>query len=178
MCMQGHYYTTTGQMHGVDAGCCWSACYECDVWALTAGTHTHKCRTLAHPPICSQVCIDLFLLGQAYADVATLSVLSNTTGGSLHSYAPFSPAQDQDQLLNDLKWNISRPQVIVAKCRGAGMGPHLHHVHTRVFMVVTRRRCPPPPSSTIAVAPPPLPPPSPGSLGHPCPLSPSPNPRD
>jgi protein transport protein SEC24 len=58
-----------------------------------------------------QVCIDLFVLSQAYTDIATLSTLSHTTGGSLYHYCPFTPLMDQDQLLNDLKWNVSRPQV-------------------------------------------------------------------
>jgi protein transport protein SEC24 len=58
-----------------------------------------------------QVCIDLFVLSQAYTDIATLSTLSHTTGGSLYHYCPFTPVMDQDQLLNDLKWNVSRPQV-------------------------------------------------------------------
>jgi hypothetical protein len=60
---------------------------------------------------CSQVCIDLFMLSQAYTDIATLSTLSHTTGGSLYHYCPFTPLMDQDQLLNDLKWNVNRPQV-------------------------------------------------------------------
>lgn len=58
-----------------------------------------------------QVCIDLFVLSQAYTDIATLSTLSQTTCGSLYHYCPFNPMMDQDQLLNDLKWNVSRPQV-------------------------------------------------------------------
>jgi protein transport protein SEC24 len=57
------------------------------------------------------VSVDLFLLVQSYADVATLGVLPSTTGGSVYHYCPFSPPLDQDQLLNDLKWNVSRPQV-------------------------------------------------------------------
>lgn len=58
-----------------------------------------------------QVCIDLFVLSQAYSDIATLSTLSHTTSGSLYHYCPFNPVMDQDQVLNDLKWNVSRPQV-------------------------------------------------------------------
>jgi protein transport protein SEC24 len=63
------------------------------------------------------VCVDLFLLGQGYMDVATLGVLATATGGSVHSYVPFAPAADQDQLLNDLKWNVSRPQGLEAILR-------------------------------------------------------------
>jgi protein transport protein SEC24 len=58
-----------------------------------------------------QICIDLFLLAQSYVDIATLATLSHTTGGSMYHYLPFNPMMDQDQLLNDLKWNVSRPQV-------------------------------------------------------------------
>lgn len=58
-----------------------------------------------------QVCIDLFLLAQGYVDVSTLSCLPMMTGGSIYHYCPFNPMMDQDQLLNDLKWNVSRPQV-------------------------------------------------------------------
>jgi protein transport protein SEC24 len=72
-----------------------------------------------------QVCIDLFVLSQAYTDIATLSTLSHTTGGSLHHYCPFTPLMDQDQLLNDLKWNVSRPQVsTVAGAKQRSLSAH------------------------------------------------------
>jgi hypothetical protein len=58
-----------------------------------------------------QVCIDLFLMSQGYMDVATLGSLPMMTGGTIYHYQPFNPVMDQDQLLNDLKWNITRPQV-------------------------------------------------------------------
>jgi hypothetical protein len=58
-----------------------------------------------------QICIDLFLLAQSYVDIATLATLPHTTGGSMYHHLPFNPMMDQDQLLNDLKWNVSRPQV-------------------------------------------------------------------
>lgn len=64
-----------------------------------------------------QICIDLFLLAQSYVDVATLASLAHTTGGSLYHYLPFNPLMDQDQLLNDLKWNVSRPQGLEAILR-------------------------------------------------------------
>jgi len=56
------------------------------------------------------VCIDLFLMSQGYMDIATLGSLPMMTGGTIYHYQPFNPVMDQDQLLNDLKWNISRPQ--------------------------------------------------------------------
>lgn len=65
-----------------------------------------------------QVCVDVFLLSQSpYVDAATLGVLPQTTGGSLHRYPGFAPAADQDQLLNDLRWNVARPQGLEAILR-------------------------------------------------------------
>ncbi len=61
-----------------------------------------------------QVSVDLFLTAAAYVDVATLGVLCQTTGGQLYFYHRFSPELHADQLLNDLRWNVMRPQV----CRG------------------------------------------------------------
>lgn len=73
--------------------------------------------TLAAQAADFNVCIDLFMLSQAYTDIATLSTLSHTTGGSLYHYCPFTPLMDQDQLLNDLKWNVNRPQGLEAILR-------------------------------------------------------------
>lgn len=78
----------------------------------------------------AQICIDLFLLAQSYVDVATLASLAHTTGGSLYHYLPFNPLMDQDQLLNDLKWNVSRPQVSAASA-GAGRGVVMARLVTR-----------------------------------------------
>lgn len=64
-----------------------------------------------------QVCVDLFLLAHAYVDAATLGVLPATTGGSVYPYPGFAPAADQDQLLNDLRWNVARPQGLEAILR-------------------------------------------------------------
>jgi len=47
---------------------------------------------------------------QGYMDIASLSDLATTTGGTLYQYTPFNPALDHDQVLNDLKWNLVRPQ--------------------------------------------------------------------
>jgi hypothetical protein len=86
------------------------ACSEPFAW-FTNVDKRHACCCL---PAALQICIDLFLLAQAYVDIATLSTLAHTTGGSLYHYLPFNPMMDQDQLLNDLKWNVSRPQVSLA----------------------------------------------------------------
>ncbi|EFN54381.1 hypothetical protein CHLNCDRAFT_58279 [Chlorella variabilis] len=58
-----------------------------------------------------QVSVDLFLLAQGYVDVATLGVLSAHTAGSLHHWAPWTPALDADEFFNDLRWAVVRPQV-------------------------------------------------------------------
>ena len=58
-----------------------------------------------------QISIDLFLLTQAYVDVATLGVLCANTAGSLYHWSPWNPALDGDELFNDLRWALVRPQV-------------------------------------------------------------------
>lgn len=73
--------------------------------------------TLAAQAADFNICIDLFLLAQHYVDIATLSTLTHTTGGTLYHYLPFNPLMDQDQLLNDLKWNVTRPQGLEAILR-------------------------------------------------------------
>ena len=50
-------------------------------------------------------------------DIASLSDLTTATGGSLYQYTPFNPALDHDQVLNDLKWNVLRPQGMEAVMR-------------------------------------------------------------
>lgn len=85
-----------------------------------------------------QVCIDLFVLSQAYSDIATLSTLSHTTGGSLYHYCPFNPVMDQDQVLNDLKWNVSRPQVGVLG-RGSFRHSHQHVLAVQQLRAVIDR---------------------------------------
>ncbi|GAB4822012.1 hypothetical protein N2152v2_009058 [Parachlorella kessleri] len=66
-----------------------------------------------------QVCVDAFFLTQGYVDVATFSVLTTTTCGSLYHYSPFEAAVDSDAFHNDLRWNVIRPQ---ASCLLAGKG--------------------------------------------------------
>jgi protein transport protein SEC24 len=58
-----------------------------------------------------QVSIDLFLLAQGYVDAATLGTLSAGTAGSLHHWAPWDAALDADELLNELRRALVRPQV-------------------------------------------------------------------
>ena len=58
-----------------------------------------------------QISIDLFIMAQAYVDLASLRDLSHQTAGQLYHYCPFVPGIDADQLQNDLRWNIIRPQV-------------------------------------------------------------------
>jgi protein transport protein SEC24 len=76
--------------------------------ALLSADNTFK--TLGAAAADFQVSVDLFFVGQAYVDVATFSDLPNMTGGSVYNYIPYNPMLDQDQLFNDLKWNVERPQ--------------------------------------------------------------------
>jgi hypothetical protein len=75
-----------------------------------------------------QVSVDLFLLAQSYVDAATLGTLCANTGGSLHHWCPWNPALDADELHNDLRWVLTRPQVwgrgAVAAGRGAWWALH------------------------------------------------------
>ncbi|KAK2630831.1 hypothetical protein QOZ80_UnG0724770 [Eleusine coracana subsp. coracana] len=61
-----------------------------------------------------QVCVDVFLATQSYVDIASISVVPNTTGLLLLS---FSALSDPAKLFNDLRWNISRPQGFEAVMR-------------------------------------------------------------
>jgi protein transport protein SEC24 len=61
-----------------------------------------------------QVSVDLFLLAQSYVDAATLGTLCANTGGSLHHWCPWNPALDADELHNDLRWVLTRPQGLEA----------------------------------------------------------------
>lgn len=63
------------------------------------------------------ICVDLSVLGQGYVDIASLSDLAVTTGGTVYSYTPYSPVNDFDQLVNDLSWNVARQQGLEAVMR-------------------------------------------------------------
>jgi len=89
---------------------------------LPAGKEFHKLATHAAEYQC---CIDVFLLSQAHIDVATLGVLPMTTGGQLYHFSHFSASLDLPQLLNDVRWNLVRPQGMEAVMRvraSAGVG--------------------------------------------------------
>nr|CAB3491537.1 unnamed protein product [Digitaria exilis] len=64
-----------------------------------------------------KVCVDVFLTTQAYVDIASISVVPQTTGGRVYYYYPFSALSDPAKLFNDLRWNISRPQGFEAVMR-------------------------------------------------------------
>lgn len=82
---------------------------------LTSADNTMK--SLAASAADFQVAIDVALMAQGYMDIATLSDLVANTGGTLYQYTPFNPAMDHDQVLNDLKWNLARPQAMEAIMR-------------------------------------------------------------
>jgi len=77
----------------------------------------NTCKTLAMVAADLQVSIDIAFLAQGYVDVATFSDLASSTGGSLYQYTPFNAAMDHDLVLNDLKWNLLRPQGMEAVMR-------------------------------------------------------------
>ncbi|XVE89833.1 hypothetical protein DITRI_Ditri20bG0026500 [Diplodiscus trichospermus] len=64
-----------------------------------------------------QVCVDVFITTQTYADIASISVIPGTTGGQVYYYYPFSSVSDPAKLYNDLRWNITRPQGFEAVMR-------------------------------------------------------------
>ncbi|XP_014661179.1 LOW QUALITY PROTEIN: protein transport protein Sec24-like At4g32640 [Setaria italica] len=64
-----------------------------------------------------QVSVDVFLTTQSYVDIASISVVPQTTGGRVYYYYPFSALSDPAKLFNDLRWNISRPQGFEAVMR-------------------------------------------------------------
>ncbi|RLM57913.1 hypothetical protein C2845_PM18G06560 [Panicum miliaceum] len=64
-----------------------------------------------------KVCVDVFLTTQSYVDIASISVVPQTTGGRVYYYYPFSALSDPAKLFNDLRWNISRPQGFEAVMR-------------------------------------------------------------
>ncbi|GLC37974.1 hypothetical protein PLESTF_000604900 [Pleodorina starrii] len=74
-------------------------------------------RSLASTAADHMICIDLVVLGQGYSDIATLSDLATTTGGTVYSYTPYNPITDFDQLVNDLSWNVARQQGLEAVMR-------------------------------------------------------------
>ena len=52
-------------------------------------------------------------------DLATLGTLCKGTCGQLCHYFPWDARLDADQLENDLRWNLQRPQVIESQARSA-----------------------------------------------------------
>ena len=58
-----------------------------------------------------QVSIDLFVTARQSVDLASLADLCGATGGQLYHYCPFTSPSDDDQLYNDMRWNVQRPQV-------------------------------------------------------------------
>ncbi|CAA2975078.1 transport Sec24-like At4g32640 [Olea europaea subsp. europaea] len=64
-----------------------------------------------------QVCVDLFITTQTYVDIASISVITRTTGGQVYYYYPFSALSDPAKLYNDLRWNVTRPQGFEAVTR-------------------------------------------------------------
>lgn len=74
-------------------------------------------RTLALTASEHYICIDLFFFAYGYMDISTLSVLSTMTGGSVYKYDRFTVQRAAQEFLNDLRWNVSRPQGFEAVLR-------------------------------------------------------------
>ncbi|KAG2496206.1 hypothetical protein HYH03_005805 [Edaphochlamys debaryana] len=74
-------------------------------------------RSLATTAADHMVCIDIAVLAQGYVDIASLSDLATTTGGTVYAYTPYNPLMDFDQLVNDLSWNVARQQGLEAVMR-------------------------------------------------------------
>lgn len=64
-----------------------------------------------------QICLDLFLFPQQYCDVATLSVLSKYTGGSVYLYPSFAAARDAVKFESELKHCLTRSTAFEAVFR-------------------------------------------------------------
>ena len=69
---------------------------------------------LARDAAQNQVCIDLFALTKSYVDMATISILSSCTSGSVYRYSPFSCSADSARFFDDLRWNLTRPSGLEA----------------------------------------------------------------
>ncbi|NXA26762.1 SC24C protein, partial [Ibidorhyncha struthersii] len=65
-------------------------------------------NNLAKDCVAQGCCVDLFLFPNQYLDVATLSVVTYQTGGSIYKYAYFQLETDQDRFLNDLRRDVQK----------------------------------------------------------------------
>lgn len=84
-----------------------------------------------------QVSVDLFVMSQGYADVATLGVLCSHSAGSLFHWPAWQPQQDADEFFNDLRWTVMRPQALEAvgrlRCsRGLAVDKYIGSFYRRV----------------------------------------------
>nr|XP_057917802.1 protein transport protein Sec24C isoform X2 [Doryrhamphus excisus] len=66
-------------------------------------------NTLAKECVAQGCCVDLFLFPNQYVDVATLSVVPVSTGGSVYKYTYFEAQSDQERFLNDLRRDVQKP---------------------------------------------------------------------
>ncbi|XP_054623133.1 protein transport protein Sec24C isoform X2 [Dunckerocampus dactyliophorus] len=64
---------------------------------------------LAKQCVAQGCCVDLFLFPNQYVDVATLSVVPISTGGSVYKYTYFEAQSDQERFLNDLRRDVQKP---------------------------------------------------------------------
>ncbi|MFT7817165.1 protein transport protein Sec24C-like isoform X3 [Arapaima gigas] len=64
---------------------------------------------LAKECVAQGCCVDVFLFPNQYVDVATLSVVACSTGGSVYKYSHFQAQTDRDRFLNDLRRDVQKP---------------------------------------------------------------------
>jgi protein transport protein SEC24 len=64
-----------------------------------------------------QICVDVFVSGAPYADLASLSTLPRYTGGQVYHYPGFREARDAPRLRRELHHNLTRFTAWEAVCR-------------------------------------------------------------
>lgn len=92
--------------------------------------------------LCVQVSIDLFVTARQSVDLASIAGLCGPTGGQLYHYCPFLSPSDDDQLYNDLRWNVQRPQVCICYStsheEGAFGKGHALYIHQLALMMMRK----------------------------------------
>jgi len=76
--------------------------------APDTGTEGHFYRNRAVDFSRQQICVDMFMLGNQYTDVATIGSLARYTAGQVHFYQAFSASVDGPRLQADILHSLSR----------------------------------------------------------------------
>lgn len=82
-------------------------------------------------------------MSHAHVDLATLASISRMTTGQLYHYHPFHASIHAPLLLNDLRWNLSRPQasclfLLDTRCKWSeeALDRHRHHQACNFLIVL------------------------------------------